>query len=153
MRAAAWAVSAKTRWILAACWTVVVLAQIPGVRLLRQEGLTGAEILRASSGQLGVLVLLTLFFALLAWLQPYFAARRVVLRTVEWDLQDEGVTIQHDVGSSSLKWGIFLRFRETKTVLLLYVQKGMANFIPKRVLDEAQLSDLRALIQRHVKSS
>ncbi|HEY5331224.1 MAG TPA: YcxB family protein [Acidobacteriaceae bacterium] len=107
--------------------------------MLREEGVS-----------LFILALLGLFFLFLIWLQPRLTARKAILRTVEWRFSDEGIHIQSDVASSDILWKAFIRFREGPKVLLLYTQKGQANFIPKRALDASQLDELRTLIGAHV---
>ena len=107
--------------------------------MLREEGIA-----------IFTLGLLGLFFLFLVWLQPRLAARKAILRIVEWRFSDEGVHIQSDVASSDILWKAFIRFREGSKVLLLYTQKGQANFIPKRAMDSSQLDELRNLINAHV---
>jgi hypothetical protein len=139
----------KVKLTLLGCWLVIAALDVPGI--YRDVALGGlSAMLREENIAIFTLILLGLFFLFLIWLQPRLAARKAILRTVEWRFSDEGVHIQSDVASSDILWKAFIRFREGPKVLLLYVQKGQANFIPKRALDASQLDELRTLIRAHV---
>jgi hypothetical protein len=92
-------------------------------------------------------------FLLIAWVSPRYKARRMILREVTWTLSDEGVHLASSVSTTDLRWEAFLKYRETRKEFLLFVQKGMAQFIPKRVLTTEQANDLRTLLASHVKAS
>ena len=77
----------------------------------------------------------------------------MILREVSWTLSDVGVHLASSVSTTDLRWEAFLRYRETPKVFLLFVQKGMAQFIPKRVLTTEQADDLRMLLGNHIKTS
>lgn len=139
----------KVKLFLVVCWLVIAALDVPGFyRDLKSDGFSA--MLHEEGIAIFTLILLGLFFLFLKWLQPRLAARRAILRTVEWRFSDEGVQIQSDVASSDILWKAFIRFREGSKVLLLYTQKGQANFIPKRVLDASQLDELRTIIRSHV---
>jgi hypothetical protein len=139
----------KTKFFLVCCWLIAAAMDVPSIyRDLTSNGFSA--MLREESVAIFTLGLLGLFFLFLVWLQPRLAARKAILRIVEWRFSDEGVHIQSDVASSDILWKAFIRFREGSKVLLLYTQKGQANFIPKRALDPSQLDELRNLINAHV---
>jgi hypothetical protein len=139
----------KVKLFLVGCWLVIAAMDVPGFyRDLRSDGFFA--MLREEGIAIFTLILLGLFFLFLTWLQPRLAARKAILRTVEWRFSDAGVHLQSDVASSDILWKAFIRFREGPKVLLLYTQKGQANFIPKRALDASQLDELRRLIHAHV---
>lgn len=139
----------KVKIYCAVFWLVAALADVPGA--YRSIALNGfSAMLREEGVSIFILALLGLFFLFIIWLQPRLTARKAILRTVEWRFSDEGVHIQSDVASSDILWKAFIRFREGPKVLLLYTQKGLANFIPKRALDASQLEELRTLIHAHV---
>ena len=94
-----------------------------------------------------------LIFLLVAWISPRYRARRMILREVTWTLGDSGVHLASNVSAADLRWEAFLKYRETSKGFLLFVQKGMAQFIPKRVLTAEQADDLRVLLASHVKTS
>jgi hypothetical protein len=139
----------KVKFFLAGCWLVVVALDVPDIyRSLKSDDFSA--MLREEGVAVFIAGVLGLFFLFLIWLQPRLAARKAILRTVEWGFSDEGVHIQSDVASSDILWKAFIRFREGPKVLLLYTQKGQANFIPKRALNASQLDELRDIIRAHV---
>ena len=143
----------KVRYFLIGCWLFVLLTNIPEIRRSIVTSGSLGDALKQDAGLLLILVLLGMFFLLLAWLLPRVTAWRTILRTVEWSLADEGVEIQSEVSSARIRWEAFIKFREDRRVFLLYVQKGLAQFIPKRVLSAEQVIELREIVSRHVKKA
>jgi hypothetical protein len=92
-------------------------------------------------------------FVALAVAAPHIRARRGILRPVTWIFTDDNVQQTTDVSSATLRWEAFIRSRETRDVFLLFVQKGMAQFVPKRALSSEQEIELRCLIAAHVKKA
>lgn len=119
--------------------------------------MNGTEVRHASAFQrlymLLPLGICGVVFLLMAWISPHYRARRVILREVSWTVSDEGVHLTSSVSSSDLKWEAFLKYRETPKLFLLFVQKGMAQFIPKRALTAEQTDNLRLLLASHLKAS
>jgi len=143
----------KLKFFLLGCWLVVAFVEVPAITTSMASGDTFLQSLGANVGSLIVLALAGLFFLFLRWFQIWFAARRAILRPVEWRFSDEGIHVETPVASADIRWEAFIKFREDRKVLLLYVQKGQAQFIPKRVLNEPQLAELRELIMAHVKKA
>lgn len=142
------AMSRKTYWFLFGLWLLLAIFS---------TWMNGSEMLRGSSSQRIAAFLplggCGLFFLLTAWISPRYRARRMMLREVSWTLSDEGVHLASSVSTTDLRWEAFLKYRENRKVFLLFVQKGMAQFIPKRVLTTAQIDCLRMLLADHVKPS
>ena len=142
------AMGRKTYWFLFGLWSVLVVFS---------TWLNGADVLYGSASRrltaLVPLVICGVFFLLIAWWSPRYRARRMILREVTWTVGDEGVHLTSDVSSADLRWEAFLKYRETPKGFLLFVQRGMAQFIPKRVLTGDQTDDLRTLLASHVKAS
>jgi hypothetical protein len=138
----------KVKWYLLICWLVVAIPNLLGIPASIREG--GAV---AVSARVLPLILMGLLFSFLVWLQPRLAARRIILRAVEWRLSDDGIHVQSNVASADFRWEAFLKYREGKKVFLLYVQKGQAQFIPKRALSEVEIVEFRTLIGAHVKKA
>ena len=140
--------TSKMKWYFLICWLAVAIPNLLGIPASIREGGTVAV-----SARVLPLVFLGLVLLFLAWLQPRLAARKIILRPVEWRLSDDGIHIQSSVASADIRWEAFLKYREGKKVFLLYVQKGQAQFIPKRVLSEVEIIELRTLIGAHVKKA
>lgn len=142
------AMSRKTYWFLFGLW--LLLATFSAWR-------SEAEALHGSASRRFAVVLVLascgIIFLLIAWLGPRYRARRMILREVSWTFSDEGVHLASNVSNADFRWEAYLRYRETPKGFLLFVQKGMAQFIPKRVLTAEQTSDLRTLLTSHVKAS
>jgi YcxB-like protein len=142
------AMSRNTYWFLFGLWLLLAVFS---------AWMNGSEMLRGSSSQRIAaflpLVGCGLFFLLIAWISPRYKASRMILREVTWTLGDEGVHLASSVSTTDLRWEAFLRYREAPKVFLLFVQKGMAQFIPKRVLTTEQADDLRMLLGNHIKTS
>ena len=153
VEAASRMISGKLKFFLCGCWLVLVIANVPTIRASMESGQTFFESLHTNAGSLSIVIAVGIFFLFLYWLQPKLAARRMILRSVEWRLSNEGVHVQSEVASSDLSWKAFIKFREGRKVFLLYVQKGQGQFIPKRILSEAQLIDLRDILSAHIKKA
>jgi hypothetical protein len=138
----------KIKWYLLIFWFLLTIGNIPETRALIREG----NMVAASARMLPA-VLLGLLFLFLVWLQPRLAGRKIILRSVEWRLTDEGVQIRTNVAATDLRWDAYIKYKEGKKVFLLYVQKGQAQLIPKRVLSESETIELRNLISAHVKKA
>jgi YcxB-like protein len=138
----------KIKWYLIILWFLVVMLNFSGVLASIREGDTAG-----ASARMLPAIFLGVFFLFLAWLQPRLAARKIILRPIDWRLSDEGVQIRTSVAATDIRWEAYLKYKEGKKVFLLYVQKGQAQFIPKRVLSESETVELRNLISAHVKKA
>jgi len=136
----------KVKWWLGAMFAIVLVTNLQPMFLLSRDGDWSGLFAR-----LVPVVVLVVVFAALLWLSPRLAARKFILRKVAWDLTEDDVHIDTEVSSGQLQWAAFQKYRETPKVFLLYIQKAQAQFIPKRVLSEEQLVELRGLLERHVK--
>lgn len=140
----------KVQYISFVSWLVLLGITLPAIRVAMAQGDAFSHALHEVVASKIGLILVTFLFPVALWLQPSFAARKIVTRPVEWTFQNEGIEVKTSVSSAHLRWDAFLKFREDRKVLLLYVQKGQAQFIPKRVLTVEQIRELRALILAHV---
>lgn len=142
------AMARKVYWFVFGLW--LVLAAL-------FAWMNGTEVRHASALQrlymLLPLGICGVVFLLMAWISPHYRARRVILREVTWTFSNDGVRLESNVSKADLRWEAFLKYRETPKLFLLFVQKGMAQFIPKRVLTAEQTNNLRMLLTSHVKSS
>jgi hypothetical protein len=140
----------RLKYFLLGCWVLVLMIAIPSIREAIKAGALSTPGIIQNMVAIFPFMFLSLFLLFLYWLQPRLAARRTILRAVEWNLSDSGVHLKSEVSSAEIQWPAFIKFREDKKILLMYVQKGQAQFIPKRVLGESQLDELRALVSAHV---
>ncbi len=142
------AMSGKTRWFLFCLWAAL---------LVFSAWSNFDELLHGSGAQrIAVMTPITfcgVIFLLLAWGGPYYRARRMILREMTWTFGAAGVHVDTNVSSADVKWEAFLRYRETPKLFLLFVQKGAAQFIPKRVLSSEQADELRRLLVARVKNT
>jgi YcxB-like protein len=142
------AMSRKTYWFLFGLWLLLAVFCV---------WMNGTEMVHGSGSQrfaaIFPIAVCGLIFLLLAWVSPRYRASRMILREVTWTMGDEGVHLASNVSESNLRWEAFLKYRETPKGFLLFVQKGMAQFIPKRALTAEQRDDLRLLLASHVKAS
>ena len=105
------------------------------------------------------------------WVKPFFAAwiiffmilfRMVQLRNLgkvrkrtpaaqgphTWTLNDEGIRITGPLSDSELKWEAIIKAQETKRDFFFFTSKSLAVFLPKRVIADSQIIDLRHLISK-----
>jgi len=82
-----------------------------------------------------------------------FKAQHLGETDVEYRLDAEGMTIRSPGGTSSTAYRTVYRFRETPAVFLAYAAPGIANIIPKRAFQSADLDRVRALLSLNVKRS
>jgi len=151
VRAAARRLSVIVRYLFLVLWCIVAAFIGYAIHKSMQEGYGFAESFRYDGGV--TLILLAIFFAFLIWLQPLLYARSIVLRPQEWNLTDERVKIQTPVGSTEIRWEAYIKYRETPKLFLLYPQRNLAHFIPKRILTTQQADELRSLITSHIKKA
>jgi hypothetical protein len=64
--------------------------------------------------------------------------------TMSWS--EAGFKIENQQGSSVTPWGDFFKWSEDSRILLLYHSSRLFYMVPKRVLSEAQLTDMRQFI-------
>jgi YcxB-like protein len=142
------AMGRKTYWFLFGFWLLFAVFS---------AWMNGSAMLRGSASQRFAAFLPVascgLIFLIIAWVSPRYRASRMLLREVSWTFSDEGVHLVSNVSKADLRWEAYLKYRETRKGFLLFVQKGMAQFIPKRALTAEQRNDLRALLASHVRAS
>jgi hypothetical protein len=64
-------------------------------------------------------------------------------RDVSYRFDAEGVNIQTPVSEVALRYGALHRQREVSTAFLLYTQQRIAQVVPKRAFDAAQIERIR----------
>jgi len=101
---------------------------------------------------------LSILWGLIKWFAPRRMARTQFLkqpsaqgpRTILLDAT--GVHVRWDGGSSDMEWKTFIRWLKCKSEVLLYSSPACFSMIPKRALDSAQLTELRAMLTHNIPS-
>ena len=99
------------------------------------------------------------FWVALFWIAPWRAARTQFLKqpaalgTRTTILDDAGVRQKWDGGSSDVEWKNYVRWLESKNEILLYSSPLCFGMIPKRAMNDAQLSELRTLLAQNIKGN
>jgi hypothetical protein len=144
--ASSWMMMRKAKITILICLFVVIATAYPNIRTALQQSSSSALV--AAVLPLGMCVFV---FGFMLWFLPRRAASKVVLRKVVWELSDAGVKVSSDVSEATIKWDAFVKFREGKKVFLIFPQKNFAHFIPKRILSEPEINELRTLLLTHLK--
>jgi len=86
----------------------------------------------------------------------YYAARSLVrskpavLEPMTYQFSPTGATYSGPTSSGHLEWRTYIKIRETSEQFLLYVQKRLANVLPKRAFQSAaDLQLFRQLVLEH----
>lgn len=105
-------------------------------------------------GAIGVAIVL---FFLLFWLIYTFAAfplwvrrdyRRHpnVQREQSLRVDEEGLFLESEIGHTETRWAAYTRWRETKSLFLLYLGPRPFEIIPKRAFSPQQLQEFQRLL-------
>ena len=96
-----------------------------------------------------------LFVVLFELVIPYvivpnlYNKARLIKGDIRVVLDDEKMTVQGTDSQSTTAWKGFLKWKETKDILLFYPENNLAVVIPKRYLSLAQLEELRDFLVAH----
>src|SRR5581483_8987636 len=61
-------------------------------------------------------------------------------------LTDEGIRLKTTMEEAFAKWELYDRFAEGERVFILYLPTGVSYTLPKRLLTEGQVQELRMLL-------
>jgi len=70
-----------------------------------------------------------------------------------WIISDDGLMTNSELGSSQIRWGAVIKFRESKSDFFFFTAPRFAKFIPKRTLPEQQQMELRRLATENLSRS
>jgi hypothetical protein len=77
-------------------------------------------------------------------------SKPIGLQPITYEFSPEGVSYNGPTGSGQAAWTAYLRIRETSEQFLLYIQKQLANVIPKRAFpSETETEQFRQLVREH----
>jgi hypothetical protein len=141
--------SAYRRWMLRLVLVIGVLLLLAGVLMVitRQSPLSAA---------------LTPFLLGAAWTwigmgkiyllsaRSQFAKSPALREPRRIEFNGEGVKTDAGIASSQASWKAFLRYVESTDTFLLYTSPACFAIVPKRVLQPAQVNELRRLFQTHI---
>ena len=100
-------------------------------------------------------VILGLFVGIRIWRRRYFARvfrnRHAAQRPHDFVLDEHGIIVTEPLSRHEYLWQAFMRWQETKHLLLIFGTEVSAHFIPKRVFaDESQLDAARQLLRTKI---
>jgi YcxB-like protein len=108
------------------------------------------------AGLWGILFFPTLLLCI-CYVSTYFTAKSFfknninLRKPMHYSFSEDLVVQEMATGRAELQWATFLKVRETKDLLLFFVQKQLAYVVPKRALEsEKDIAAARDLIRRHV---
>jgi YcxB-like protein len=102
------------------------------------------------------LLVLLAFWIVLLWVGPWLGARTQfrkqpsVQGSKTLSVDGSGVHWKWDGGSADIDWKNFLKWQESKTQFLLYTSPVAFNMIPKRVLTQEQISEVRLTLSQNI---
>ena len=79
-----------------------------------------------------------------------FSKNPVLREPRRLEITDEGVKTDAGIASSQMSWKAYLRFVEGKDSFLLYTSPVCFVIIPKRVLQPAQVDELRQILKMNI---
>lgn len=65
--------------------------------------------------------------------------------TLTWS--DDGIEVQNQQGRATFPWADLFRWAEDRHIILFYHSSRLFQMLPRRVLSEAQVDDLRRCIK------
>jgi hypothetical protein len=99
-------------------------------------------------------VIFAIGIGLSAYTIPRFLARRRHKRLKEgevvWSFGDTGTTTISSKGKAELLWAAYSKHKETPELFVLFFQSGRCVFIPKRMLSQDRIGELRQVLQAHI---
>ena len=111
------------------------------------------------AGLWGVLFVPT-FLLIICYVTPYFGARSSYRNSlnlqnpIHYSFSDEVIAQEMATGRAELLWSTFIKVRETPDFFLLFVQKHLANPVPKRDFEnEQEIARFRELLRCHVRDA
>jgi YcxB-like protein len=141
--------SAVMRWTLRLCLVVGILFLLVGILFV----ITGQRAPNVATPPF-------LFGAFWTWMglggtyqfsaKRQFAKNPALRQPRRIELSDDGVKTDAGITSSQASWQAYLRYVEAKECFLLYTSPACFSIIPKRVLQPAELDDLRQLLKMNV---
>ncbi len=122
---------------------IILFLACAGLLLLYLCGLqdVGAYAFGLASGGAFALYMVTIYPARLG--RKMFAQQKNLHRNVSFSFGADGVFCMNANGQANTPWGDYLRWREDKHIVLLYLSSALFQFIPKRTLGAQELTAFR----------
>jgi hypothetical protein len=67
------------------------------------------------------------------------------------NVEDTGTTTTSSKGKAELHWTAYSKYKETSELFVLFFESGNCAFIPKRVLSQDRIVELRQVLQGHIR--
>lgn len=100
-------------------------------------------------------VIFAIGIGLSAYTIPRYLAQRRYKRMdgseVVWNFEDTGTTTTSSKGKAELRWTVYSKYKETSELFVLLFEAGNCAFIPKRVLSQDRIVELRQVLQGHIR--
>lgn len=111
-------------------------------------------------GSIGVIIMNLLPYAFILGvfaLVPYLVRRQfnsspIFHGDMTVELLPDELKVVRETSTSTYRWPSLVRAAETPEFFLLFIMKGAAIYIPKRVIPSADLDNLRGFLRSHVPS-
>jgi hypothetical protein len=90
------------------------------------------------------------------WLCPYYSARKQFSGSpsakllINVEASEDGLHFKTDESDSSTTWRTFVKWRERKTVFVLFSSPVVFYVLPKRAFAPEQVEELREMLKRNV---
>jgi hypothetical protein len=90
---------------------------------------------------------------------PRIQARRAIRLNpsaqgeIVFTFEDEGINAIVPTGRSQLEWRAYTKFKETDHLFLLFFSPSRYSYIPKRVMSQQDIQQLRGLLKLRVHAS
>ncbi len=84
------------------------------------------------------------------WLRRDFLNHPSFSRETSARIDDGGLYLEGENSNSYTKWPAFVRYQETRNLILLYVGARMFHAIPKRALSAERLAEFRNIVSSRI---
>lgn len=91
-------------------------------------------------------------YLLLRFYSDYQLKKTPILQSIiTYEIDEDGIRCDSEISKEEIKWGAYVRARNNKKILLLYINHKMFHFIPKRVVSSENWQELLKLVDNKVK--
>ncbi|GEM_PF-1009575 len=119
-----------------------------GYYLYREVGVAPGTL---AGGFLGGLVGFVGYFALFLKFKckKIYRQQRNLQLPYEFSWDSSGIEMKNEMGKGRIEWSDFVKFKESKKVILLYQSDALFNIVPKTAFEnEQQLSEFSSHLQK-----
>ena len=132
----------RTKILVVSVFAFILIAQMIAVNLGVRQGTAGVVI---------IIFCLTLSFGISVWqprwIRKDFQSHPNFQREHTLRIDDEGLHWKTEVDQSDTRWIAYRGYQETRNLFLFYLGKRLVQVVPKRAMSDAELEELRGLLQ------